>query len=235
MLSKILSMESMITSKILSQVIYFSWTLSDEQVRSRLESKSRRELKALLMAQRRCHLDRGLGVYHDSLPEAVQAQTYGFSSMAIVEKLMREVEPFVHHPRGKRNGKYEYRIAFLSTLLMLRRGDTDKYRYFLLPPRCRSQNINDKGDRARSLRRWTLLISKGIVRWAKECNIISFVGARDWVEDISRTGLWEEFPEVLIFHVDGTVIPVYTPADPCLAKNMWNSKHQKHSLQVCPL
>ena len=174
-----------------------------------------------------------LGVHFESLPAHVHAMQFGFSSLAVMENLSKEVGKFAKHPTKRSSNKYIYDVAFRITLLMLRKGDSDQFLYFLLPPKCRSGRSTNKFDRARSLRRWYDIILQGIIEWGESIEIIQWLSPQEWQADTATVPSFnDEFPNTLIYHVDGTVFPTYCPTCPLYAKALWNSKHEIHAFQV---
>ncbi len=175
-----------------------------------------------------------LGVHFETLPPSVRAQQFGFSSMHIVEELAKLVHPYVNHPQERVSNLYEYGIAFRTTLLFLRKGDPVSYLFYMLPPQCQGGNSASDGDPSRTLRRWITIIMEGICQFSMANNIISWLPPRQWYEDTKKgkTAFADEYPDTLVYHVDGTVILTFCPACPSYAKNLWNSKHAEHALQV---
>ena len=151
-----------------------------KEYEAKLERMTKSELIQELMKSknRTC-----LGVHFETLPPSVRAQQFGFSSMHIVEKLVKLVHPHVSHPQERVSKLYEYGIAFRTKLLFLRRGDPVSYLFYMLPPHCQGNSSTSDGDPSRTLRRWLTIIMEGICQWSMANNIISWLPPRKWYED----------------------------------------------------
>lgn len=104
----------------------------------------------------------------------------------------------------------------------------------MLPPSVREHvNCFDK-DYTRSLRRWQDCIIDAICAWSKDKKIIQFLSVEGWKEDTCRASgkFCDDFPNTLVYHVDGTVLPVYASSCIRISKAMYNSKHDTQAWQV---
>tara|TARA_R110002050_G_scaffold23086_1_gene62578 strand:+ start:355 stop:1059 length:705 start_codon:yes stop_codon:yes gene_type:complete len=151
-----------------------------------------------------------------------------------METLARSVYEHVKHPHMTWNSKYDYGTAFQSTMYMLRKGDSNRFLFHMLPPSMRSDNeALPSSDRANTLRRWQRRIVKGIVEWADQQGLVRWLTGAEWRSDTEKVEDFKvDFPNILPFFVDGTPLPTFAPGDARTAKIMWNSKHAEHAFQI---
>lgn len=105
--------------------------------------------------------------------------------------------------------------------------------YHYLPPSAQRALFDGTHDQTSTLRYWEDKILDAFDGWIEENRLLHWISPQEWLSDTTTASgsFAQEYILTLIFHVDGTVIPVLTPSDTNFNKQTYNSKHDENAWQ----